>query len=115
MLELVRRSYPDATLFLLLGGDSLAEFHTWWNPRGIAERAHLAVMPRPGAHFDVDLLERTVPGVRSRITYLDVPPLSISSTDLRRRVRQRLPVRYLVTEPVAAYIRHQGLYVENAA
>jgi nicotinate-nucleotide adenylyltransferase len=115
MLALVQGTYPEAVLYLLLGGDSLAELHTWWDPAGIAAQARLAVMTRPGSQVDMDLIERTVPGIRSRITQLDVPPLGISSTDLRRRVRQRLPVRYLVTEPVATYIREKRLYLGDGA
>jgi nicotinate-nucleotide adenylyltransferase len=113
MLELMHQRYPRAALHLLLGGDSLSEFHTWWDTAGIVERAHLAVMARPGSRIDLGRLEKSVPGIRSRITLLDVPPLGISSTDLRQRVRRRLPVRYLVAEPVAAYIREQSLYLED--
>lgn len=110
MLELLRGMYPGAGLHLLLGGDSLAEFHTWWDPAGIAARARLAVMVRPGWQVDLTDLEQTVPGIRSRISQLDVPVLGISSTDLRRRVREGLPIRYLVPSPVAAYIRDHRLY-----
>jgi len=110
MLELLGQEYPGASLHLLLGGDSLAEFRGWWDPAGIVARARLAVMARPGWRIDVSALERTMPGIRSRILQLDVPALGISSTDLRRRVRAGLPIRYLVPGPVAAYVHEQRLY-----
>ena len=43
---------------------------------------------------------------------MDIPALSISSTDVRRRVREGHSIRYLVPEGVNAYIRKAGLYRE---
>jgi nicotinate-nucleotide adenylyltransferase len=114
MLRLVRRAYPSAELFLLLGGDSLAEMHTWWDPIGIVAHARFAVMHRPGWCIDLEGLERVVPGIRERVSWLDVPTLDISSTDLRRRVRVGLPIRYLVPPAVEECIRERRLYLGEA-
>jgi nicotinate-nucleotide adenylyltransferase len=38
------------------------------------------------------------------------PGLAVSATEVRRRVRDGLSVRYLVPEPVADYITKRGLY-----
>ena len=67
-------------------------------------------MARLGCQADLDALERVIPGVRQRTHWLDVPLLAISASDLRRRVRQGLPLRYLVPPPVEAYIRQHQLY-----
>jgi nicotinate-nucleotide adenylyltransferase len=45
-----------------------------------------------------------------RIRYIDVPRLDISSSALRRRVREGRPIDYLVPDAVADYIERQGLY-----
>ena len=111
MLDLLHQEYPHADLFLLLGGDSLAEMHRWWDPAGIIAQARLAVMQRPGWRADLNRLEQLVPGIQGRVTWLDVPALDISSTELRRRVSDGLPIRYLVAPPVAEYIEEHGLYL----
>jgi nicotinate-nucleotide adenylyltransferase len=41
---------------------------------------------------------------------LEIPALAISSTDIRRRVREGRPVRYLLPEGVARYVEKNGLY-----
>jgi nicotinate-nucleotide adenylyltransferase len=110
MLALLAQEYPEAELFFLMGGDSLAHFINWRDPAGIARQARLAVMQRPGHTPDVEALEGVVPGIAQRLAWLDVPRLDIASSDLRRRVREGLPLRYLVPPPVEAYIREQRLY-----
>ena len=115
MLALLRREYPDAELFFLMGGDSLAEFPTWRDPAGIVRQARLAVMRRPGREPDLAMLERAIPHVRERLVWLDVPYLDIAASDLRRRVRERLPLRYLVPPSVEDYIREFRLYEARVA
>ena len=109
-LALLQQEYPGAELYFLMGGDSLAEFLTWRDPAGIVRQARLGVMRRPGYEPDLAALERMVPGIRERLVWLDVPRLDISASDLRRRVREGLPLRYLVPPTVEAYIRRQHLY-----
>lgn len=110
MLALLQQEHPGAELVFLMGGDSLAEFLHWHDPVGIVRLARLAVMRRPGYEADLEALEQAVPGLHERLLWIDAPPLALSSSDLRRRVREGLPLRYLVPPPVEAYIREHRLY-----
>ena len=109
-LALLRQEYPETELFFLMGGDSLVDLLAWRDPVSIVRAATLAAMERPGYEPDMAALERAVPGLRDRLVWLDAPYLDISSSDLRRRARAGLPLRYLVPPPVEAYIREQRLY-----
>ena len=111
-LALLRKAYPEAEMFFVIGGDSLAQFVAWHDPSGIVQQARLAVMPRPDREVDLEELEQTVPGVCERLIWLDTPCLDIAASDLRRRARQGLPLRYLVPPAVEAYIREQQLKQE---
>jgi nicotinate-nucleotide adenylyltransferase len=111
MLALLQQEHPEAELFFLMGGDSLAHFLAWRDPAGIVRQARLAVMRRPGHASDVERLEQAVPGIRDRLVWLDVPHLDIASSDLRRRVGEGLPLRYLVPRSVETYIRKHHLYI----
>lgn len=110
MLALLHQEYPEAELFFLMGEDSLADFPAWRDPVSIVRQARLAVMHRPGCEPDMGLLEQAIPSLCERLDWLDVPPLDIAASDLRRRAREGLPLRYLVPPPVEAYIREHCLY-----
>jgi nicotinate-nucleotide adenylyltransferase len=110
MLALLHEAHPEAELFFLVGGDSLAQLPEWRDPADIVRQARLAVMPRLGWEVDVVALERAVPGIQQRLTWLDAPHLDIAASDLRRRARAGLPLRYLVPPGVEAYIHEFHLY-----
>jgi nicotinate-nucleotide adenylyltransferase len=110
MLALLQREYPGAELFFLMGGDSLAQFLAWCDPASIVRQARLAVMRRSGHEPDLAALERAAPGLRERLLWLGAPYLDVASSDLRRRARDGLPLRYLVPPAVEAYIREHCLY-----
>lgn len=111
MLRLLRAEYPQVTAWvLLLGEDSLADFLTWRAPEEILELAELAVMPRPDRPAALEVLWARLPMLERRLTWLDVPPLHLSATELRRRVREGLPVRYLVPLAVQVLIQKKRLY-----
>ncbi len=111
MLALLRVQSPEvAEWFFLLGEDALRDLPLWRDPQGILEQASLAVMPRMGQHVDLAELVAALPPLAERLVCLDIPPVDFSATDLRRRVREGLPLRYLVPPPVEAYIHAHGLY-----
>ena len=109
-LAILHNERPDATIFFLMGGDSLAEFTTWRDPAGIVSRAQLGVMQRPGWDADMASLSEQLPGLEGRLAWLDAPHLQISGTDLRRRVSEGLPIRYLVPSVVEQYVHEHRLY-----
>lgn len=111
MLALLRAQHPHvAEWFFLLGEDALHDLPSWYQPRGILEQASLAVMPRMGQRVDPAELIAKLPLLAERLVWLDVPPVHYSATDLRERVRNGLPLRYLVPPPVEMYIRDHTLY-----
>jgi len=110
MLALLRREHPQAELVFLMGGDSLAQFLTWRDPSGIVRQARLAVMRRPGHTSEMERLEQSIAGIRERVVWLDAPCMDIASSDLRRCVREGLPLRYLVPPAVEDYICEHRLY-----
>jgi nicotinate-nucleotide adenylyltransferase len=113
-LALLKTAYPQAELFFLIGGDSLAQLAAWHDPAGIVRQARLAAMSRPGWEVDVQELEQTVPGINQRLVWLDTPCLDISASDLRRRARLGLPLRYLVPPAVEAYVHTHRLYTGDS-
>ncbi len=98
------------SLVFLMGSDEFSVLSTWYQAERLPELAHLGVLIRSGARLNVERTERELPGVQGRYTLVPVPSLPISSSSLRERVREGLPIRYLVPEPVREYIEMHRLY-----
>ena len=98
-----------AALFFVMGLDSLVGFAAWHRPEEIIRLARLIVINRPGVSVDWSDLERAVPGIRQASEVIDTVNIGISSTDIRERLRQGLPIRYQVPDAVESYIRDKRL------
>jgi len=110
-IELLRDEWGfEVELYFIMGSDSLADILTWHRPGRLIRLCRLAVMERPGYRVDMQELERMLPGIASRIHLINSPQLDISSTDIQRRVREGLPIKYQVPEAVEDYIYEHELY-----
>jgi nicotinate-nucleotide adenylyltransferase len=107
-LEELGRDHDE--LVLLMGADAAANLDTWHRPERVLELARLGVARRPGTA--IDEAEATVERLRGgeRMEVVRMPELGVSSTQIRRRVAQGRPVRYLVTDGVLELIEAEGLY-----
>jgi nicotinate-nucleotide adenylyltransferase len=112
-LEILAERFPTARLFFLMGEDSLRDLSTWHHPERILRVAELAVAGRPGVDTDLQSLEFQVPGVRKRVHVVPTEEMAISSSDIRRRVRENQSIRGLVPASVEAYIQNHGLYARH--
>ena len=112
VLELKAKLGAKAGIYFILGPDALAELPMWKAPARLVEICQVVGIGRPGyAEANLRKLESSIPGVSRRIMLVDVPQIDISSTDVRRRVAQRLSIRYLVPEGVEKYIAEHRLYL----
>jgi nicotinate-nucleotide adenylyltransferase len=105
---------PGERLFFFLGRDALEDLARWKDPDRVLALAEMVVFPRAGYPApDLTRLERLLPGVGKRLHLMSGPLIQISSTEVRRRVREGLSIRYLVPRPVEEYILEKGLYKEG--
>lgn len=95
----------EEELFLILGSDSLSRIETWQRWEEVVERVTLVEAPRPGTPLGT--------GAAHGAVQLDMGLLEVSSSDIRRRIAEGRPYRYLVTAPVHGYIEVTHLYAEN--
>jgi nicotinate-nucleotide adenylyltransferase len=110
-IELLRDEWgPGVEIYFIMGSDSLLDILTWHNPRRLIRLCRFAVVSRPGYQVDLDELDALLPGVASRVQMLNAPELAISSTDIQRRVREGLSIKYQVLEAVEDYIHRHKLY-----
>jgi nicotinate-nucleotide adenylyltransferase len=101
---------PDADLYFITGADALAEIFTWRDAAELFALAHFVGCTRPGYDMDQAMLDGIPP---ERVTIVEIPALTISSTDCRARTGRGEPVWYLVPDGVVQYIAKHRLYQES--
>lgn len=118
-LEAIRQAQPQAELFLLLGADSLRDLPTWHQPQRILELAQPVAVRRGGRpEPDYSVLAGLLPPPQLeaiRQLQVEMPLIELSSTDLRRRARLGLSLRFRTPRAVEEYIRSHGLYRDAPA
>jgi nicotinate-nucleotide adenylyltransferase len=96
---------PGVKFVLLLGADAAAELEAWREAEEIPRLATVVVFARHGVPVPASqLIARTI----------EVPAIEISATEVRRRAREGLPLRYWVPDAVAEYAIRHRLYLDPA-
>jgi nicotinate-nucleotide adenylyltransferase len=117
-LASIHDTHAEATLFLLMGADSLHDLPTWREPARICELAIPAVVRRGGSpEPDFSVLASLVSAERLatiRAAQVEMPLVELSSTDLRRRAAAGQSLRFRTPRAVEKYIETHGLYRTQA-
>jgi nicotinate-nucleotide adenylyltransferase len=113
-LGLLRERNPATELYYITGTDTVADLLTWRNPDEVIRSALFIAAARPGYSFDF-LRQRLPESYLERVLLLDSTVVEISSTDIRRRIRQGLSIRYLTPDAVIDYIASRGLYASSSS
>ena len=88
-LEALSRDFPDREFVLMIGGDNWELFDKWYRADDIKKNYEIVVYTR-------------TPG--------DEGVIDISSTDIRRRIREGRGIKRLVPKAVAELIKEKGYY-----
>jgi nicotinate-nucleotide adenylyltransferase len=111
-MHLLAEQYPGAELIYLMGGDSLHDLPNWHEPQQfIRSCKFLGVMHRPGDLARLDEVETKLPGISTKVRWIVLPLLQVSSTDIRQRIAEGRPYRYFLPASVYELIKSNGLYL----
>ncbi len=106
---------PDVRLYFITGADAIHQIMTWKEPERLLQLCDFVAVTRPG--YDTSKLYADVGEIRekysSRIHYMEVPALAISSSDIRERASRGEPIKYLLPQEVEDYIHKFGLYQDE--
>jgi nicotinate-nucleotide adenylyltransferase len=98
----LREKYPDHEFSIIMGSDSLQNLHNWKNAAVLVKDYPIYVYKRSG-------FEATTP-LPAKLIVLDAPLLDISSTGIRKMLKEGKSVRYLVPESVREEIEKGNYY-----
>jgi nicotinate-nucleotide adenylyltransferase len=107
-LRALAAANQDAELYFITGADAIFEIFDWKDPDEVLHLAHFIAATRPG--YDLRRFETRSERKQPNVSAMNIPALAISSTDVRDRVREGRPIRYLLPEGVKSYIEKAGLY-----
>ena len=118
-LAALAAEFPDARLFLIVGGDAFAAFDRWHEWRRILDLAHLVVAQRPGAAPTppAPVREAVVASAQDldaaaagRIWIQPVTQLDISATAIRTLAAAGGDLRFLMPAAARRYLEEHRLY-----
>lgn len=112
-LRKLRAHYGDqASLFFITGADTLLDLHNWFAFEEVLKLCTFVGATRPGYVSEAMLSEahRLRETFNAQIELIAIPGLSISSTEIRERVKAGETIRYLVPDAVLNYIESEGIY-----
>jgi nicotinate-nucleotide adenylyltransferase len=132
-LNRIKKLYPRAWTFFILGVDAFLEIETWRQWERVLKRCLFIVVTRPGYRLreaekvlgvfyrsqvhSVSRLEKVREQwfLGSRIFLLPIDAVDISSSEIRSRVREGRSLTGLVPAAVEAYIHKHGLYRKSSS
>ena len=99
--KLIKQYGPRAEFFFITGSDSLKELVSWKQIDEIYKLSKFIVATRPGFPL------REVP---SEIQAVVITEIEVSASEIRKRLKERKSIRYLVPDKVREYIAAHHLY-----
>ncbi len=103
---------PDVRLYFITGADAIHQIMSWKEPERLLTLCDFVAVTRPG--YRKNQMFEEIGEIRekfaSRIHYMEVPALAISSSDIRERARKGEPIKYLLPQEVEDYIHKFKLY-----
>lgn len=105
----------DEKLYFITGADCLLNLEKWKDVKRIFELCTLVVLTRPG--YDNEKLYNQKKYIQDKyngeILIFELTGMDISSTEIRKKVREGKDISRLVTKEVSKLIKDNGLYMEE--
>ena len=112
-VRLLRKVYPEAELFLIMGSDMLLSFHKWYLYEEILSYVTICATTRQG-DISIDELKKYSQEVLKKDTLIiDFEPFECSSTKVRNALLMGEDATSLVGEKVMTYIKENSLYTDR--
>ena len=109
--------YPTHSFSLIMGEDNLRNFHKWKNHENILESHSIYVYPRvltsqeeaASKSLNNDQIEELK--AKKNIIYCDdAPVMKVSASFIRKSIKEKKDVRFLLSEPVHKYVEEMHFY-----
>ncbi len=93
--------FPKHNFSIIIGSDSFQNIEKWKNYKYIINNYNIFIYQRPGFQ---------IKNTSESINIVDAPLLEISSTQIRKNIKEKKSIRYLVTDAVMEEIELKNYY-----
>lgn len=100
-LEALSKQYPEYSFSWVIGSDNVGKFHLWNNYMQLLKKYTVFIYPREG--FEMFVLKNMIP-------LTDFTEVTVSSTEVKKKLAKNQSISGLVDERVERYIRENNLY-----
>lgn len=110
-LDELKEIHPEWDLYFILGADSLLYIENWYQPERIFAQCTIICAVRDDA--DITVIQnkgKELEKLGAKILYLDLKPILISSTLIRKLVKEHKSIEAYVPKQVETYILQEHLY-----
>ena len=104
---------PNAKIYFITGADQLMLLESWKDYEQLLKEVIFVAASRPG-HDEKQVVEKVEyfkKKYHAQMLHVEIPALSISSTNIRNRVREGNSIKYLLPDRVEEYIINNRLYL----
>lgn len=110
-VQRLKKKYPKADIYLLIGSDMLLTFDEWRLYRRLLSMATLVAAGRGDSSAkELEHAKETIEKQGGRVILLDMEPLKVSSTEIREKLRNKQDTTGLLSDFVADYAIKRKLY-----
>jgi len=113
-LVYIQERHPKHSFSLIMGEDNLRTFHKWKNYEQILENNIIYVYPRVLTETEriegqADISSQAFEN-HPNITMCNAPVMKISASFIRKAIKEKKDVQYLLSEPVFNYVTEMHFY-----
>ena len=107
--------FPEDSFYFIVGADSLMHMETWHQPEIIFQNCTVLAAIRDDVDFEKLEVQKDylISKFHAKINLLPYPFMDLSSTEIRRRVREGKSIRYMVNNEVLSFIERNHLYLTD--
>jgi nicotinate-nucleotide adenylyltransferase len=98
----LEEKYPGNQFGIIMGSDSFQNLHKWQNYEAIIKNYPIYIYLRQGFEIKNE--------IKANITMINAPILQISATEIRKLIKEKKSIRYMVPEKVREEIESGGYY-----
>lgn len=114
-LAYLKEKHPKHEFSLIMGEDNLRTLHKWKNFDEILNNHMIYVYPRALTEQErTEVIEQTETentlAQHKNVIVCDAPVMKVSASFIRKAIKDKKDVRYLLTEPVFKYVTDMNFY-----